>query len=83
MAMTRLQMLAKVNEATTRWNIENADQIPNRYPDGFEPHDGQETDIAEHHAIMSATPDEIGSLEDEIDAIMAEYQSDSNPDRGR
>lgn len=81
--MTRIEYLNAVREATARWNAANADRIPNRFPEGYQPHDGQETDIAEHHALISATPDEIGSLEDELDQITAAYQSDDNPDRGR
>lgn len=80
--MTRLQMLEKIADATARWNEANADHIPNRYPDGLHPHDG-ETDIAEHHALISATPGEIGSLEREHMRILRAYQSDANPDRGR
>lgn len=83
MGMTRAEMQRRVFEASARWNEQNADNIPNRYPDGYSPHNGIDTDIAEHHAIMSATPAESASLDDEIEAIMAEYQSDDNPDRGR
>lgn len=80
--MTRAQMLEQIRRINAQWHEKYADAIPNRFPGGYRPHDGQ-TDAAEHHALISAPPRLEEELQRQIDAVIAQYQSDSNPDRGK
>lgn len=76
--MDRWEMQRRLREATIAWNKRYADQIPTAYPAGSQPHDGQESDYAEHHALMSAEDHYLGILEDKHAAILAEYNAPSN-----
>lgn len=81
--MDRWELNRRLREATIAWNKRYASQIPTAYPAGSQPHDGQGTDYAEHHAIVSAGDEHLSLLEEKHDAILAEYNAPGNAEQRR
>lgn len=76
--MDHKELNRRLRAATIEWNKRYADRIPTAYPAGSQPHNGVDTDYAEHHAVMSAPDYFLSLLEEEHARILAEYNAPEN-----
>lgn len=81
--MTPSEYRQRVREATAKWNKRYAGRVPNEYPAGSAPHDGHETDYAEHHALVSYPEQYAYLLDEELEAITTEYLAPGNAQNRR
>jgi|SoiMetStandDraft_5_1073268.scaffolds.fasta_scaffold603465_1 hypothetical protein len=82
--MNRQEYLDTAQKLHTEWNLRYADRIEPA-EGASDPHAGPggDSDFAEHHADVSAPPHYADLLDEKLQALTAQYQSDSNPDRGQ
>lgn len=71
--LTHREYMRRMREITMRWSKRYADAIPNEYPAGSEPHDGQTSDYAEHHATFGAPPHYLDLLEERLAELDKEW----------
>jgi hypothetical protein len=73
--VSRDEYLRRAAAITQAWNLRYADRIETAYPAGSHPHDGVNSDYAQHHAIMSAPPEYDDILNEKLLALTLEYQA--------
>ena len=72
--MNRQQMLKEAARLHAEWSDRHADDVPAR-PSDSQPHDGENSDYAEHHADRSAPP----QVDDELNRRLAALIESCNP----
>ena len=65
--------MKRMREITAAWSKRYAERIPNEYPAGSQPHDGEESDYGQFHAQYGAPPEYLDILEDKLAALDAEW----------
>jgi len=76
--MTYNEYMKAIRDATAAWSDRYAERIPNSYPAGSNPHDGQTTDYAVHHAQFGAPQTYEDLLEERLAEIDARWLAPEN-----